>query len=195
MRLRQFLFPLLGILLAVVIALGALARWHRDSLSQSDLLTGSIPRVGDTLAAELPWLGEDGSKTDFAQLAKGSELVVINFWASWCGPCVLEMPSLLKLAATFGERGVKLVLVNVDDSPASVLAETKAKLKITQPVLIDPDGKLSDALGVRGLPLTFVVRTRDRQIMHVELGERNWMARSSQGDFERWLAAGSQANR
>lgn len=64
---------------------------------------------------DLPWVA-DATDADFAQVTKTSELVLVDLWASWCGPCRMVAPVLESLAARYAGR-VKVVKVNVDDNP------------------------------------------------------------------------------
>ena len=101
---------------------------------------------------------------DFAfQLADGryaklSDLkgrpVVINFWATWCGPCRLEMPELVKAAAA--NPDLVLLAANVQEARSQV-EPFAAEFNLRVPVVLDADGKLSRLYQVRGLPTTYFV--------------------------------------
>ncbi|MDW8426095.1 MAG: TlpA disulfide reductase family protein [Meiothermus sp.] len=91
--------------------------------------------------------GQTAKLTDF----KGKPLV-LNAWATWCGPCRREMPLLLKAAKANPE--VRFVFLNISDGPEAVRAfENELGLKIPN-VLLDPEAKLSDPLRIQGLPVT-----------------------------------------
>lgn len=81
--------------------------------------------------------------------------VVINFWATWCGPCRAEMPYLQHLADTYA-RDLAVVAVNMRESPAEVRAFVSA-YELHMPVALEPDDETLIAYDVRGLPLTYFI--------------------------------------
>jgi thiol-disulfide isomerase/thioredoxin len=80
--------------------------------------------------------------------------VVINFWATWCGPCRIEMPELLRAAEADPE--LVLLAVNLQEEMAAIIPFAEA-LGMTTPVVLDPAGEVADRFGVRGLPTTVFV--------------------------------------
>ncbi|OXM83041.1 redoxin domain-containing protein [Paenibacillus rigui] len=94
--------------------------------------------------------------------------VLLNFWGSWCGPCVNEMPKL-KEAYESGIAGVEVLAVNVGESKGTIL-EFAQKHKLTFPILTDPAGEAAEAYRVNGLPATFVVDA-EGQVKQVVPGE------------------------
>ncbi|HAJ35826.1 MAG TPA: hypothetical protein DCL15_09045, partial [Chloroflexi bacterium] len=80
--------------------------------------------------------------------------VVINFWATWCGPCRLEMPELMQAAAT--EPNLVMLAVNVQEAQTTV-APFAEEFAMTTPVVIDPEGVVQRLYEVRGLPTTVFI--------------------------------------
>ncbi len=80
--------------------------------------------------------------------------VVINFWATWCGPCRIEMPELLRAAAADPE--LALLAVNLQEDRAAVEPFAEA-LGMATTVVLDPEGEVADLFGVRGLPTTVFI--------------------------------------
>jgi thiol-disulfide isomerase/thioredoxin len=108
-------------------------------------------------APDTPFLdGRDNVRhfTDF----KGKTLLV-NFWATWCAPCIREMPSLDRLQARMDPERFQLLLVSQDrGGKAVVVPFLENRLKLPDlPVFYDPQLRLGRALGVRGLPSTYVI--------------------------------------
>jgi len=86
-------------------------------------------------------------------------VTLVNFWATWCPPCVHEIPSMNRLAAAYDPRDFAIVSVNFKESPAHVLAFMD-KIAVDFPVLIDPDGATAAHWRVFAFPSSFLV---DRQ--------------------------------
>jgi peroxiredoxin len=95
--------------------------------------------------------------------------VIINFWATWCGPCRLEMPEIQSLFAAHQEAGLVVLALNQDESPAQVEAYVQ-ELGLTFPALLDVGGRTARAYGLANtLPSTVVV-DRDGTVVAVHRG-------------------------
>ena len=89
----------------------------------------------------------------------GEQALLVNFWATWCGPCVVELPALETAAARLSERGILVVLVNVDRGGAEIAQPFLDKRQINTPVsAYDPNGEWARALKLRGLPTTLLIQ-------------------------------------
>ena len=97
----------------------------------------------------MPFTASDGQRTTIADF-HGTP-VVVNLWATWCTPCVAEMPAFDQVAGT--QAGVAIIGVNVGDTAAAATAFA-ADLGVTYPQYTDPDGQLSTALHATGYPAT-----------------------------------------
>ncbi len=85
------------------------------------------------------------------------QVVLVNVWASWCGPCRDELPLLVRTQRRFAAAGLRVVTVDTRDGPdaaRALLAETGATGLTT---VLDPDGRLAVSWGARGVPETFLV--------------------------------------
>lgn len=118
------------------------------------------PAPDFTLAAR------DGGKVRLADL-KG-QVVMINFWATWCGPCRQEMPLLAQLNTKYEPLGFTLLGVNVEPDSAAAVAWLKG-MPVTFPILFDTDSVVAGTFGVEGMPSTVFV-DRNGQVRYVHRG-------------------------
>lgn len=167
---------------------------RRDALIRAAL---SLPVLWPPLAraaagpAPVPWPAAKatpalvlpsgpGESRDLASLR--GRPVLLNFWASWCPPCVVEMPSLELLATRFEAEGLEVLAINYRETDAAVrrfIDQTSLSL----PVLRDRDGGAAKAFGVRIFP-TSVAIGRDGRAQFSVTGEVDWMGAQA----HRWLA-------
>jgi len=96
------------------------------------------------------------------------DVVMINFWATWCGPCRQEMPLLDDLYSRYGRVGFKLLGVNIDDDSRRAMQMVE-ELGVTFPVLFDESKDVSRLYQVEAMPVTVLV-DRGGTVRHVHLG-------------------------
>ena len=96
------------------------------------------------------------------------DVVMINFWATWCGPCRQEMPLLDELYTRYQRVGFNLLGVNIDDDSRRAMAMVN-ELGISFPVLFDEDKKVSKLYEVEAMPLTILL-DREGTVRHVHHG-------------------------
>lgn len=119
--------------------------------------TGSEPGtdVGSTMP-EYAAMNLDGSKFDLA--ARRDKVVLVNVWATWCGPCRYEIPELQALHERYSPRGLEVVGVSVDESGVESVREFVAEQKkMTYPVVLDAEGKITNLLDTSVLPTSVLV--------------------------------------
>ena len=95
-------------------------------------------------------------------------VVMVNFWATWCGPCRQEMPQLNRLYEKYKSSGFVLLGINVDDDTSNA-ASVAAKLGVTFPVLLDTDKKVSREYDLSTMPSTVII-DRDGKVRYVHRG-------------------------
>ena len=98
-------------------------------------------------------------------------VVLVNFWATWCGPCRQEMPHLNRLYEKYRSSGFTLLGVNIDEDPRAAI-ELARKLGVTFPVLLDTDKKVSRLYDMSAMPATIVI-DRDGRVRHLHRGYRD----------------------
>jgi len=99
-------------------------------------------------------------------------VVILNFWASWCRECRPEMPALERLHREFGARGLRVVGVNAREN-GDVVGRYARDLQLTFPLVLDPGGHVNGLYGVVGLPTTFLVARHGRAVAF-GVGPRDW---------------------
>lgn len=135
------------------------------------------PAGQPTPPLDLPTL--DGRRWRLAD-ARG-QVVVVNFWASWCQPCRAELPSLELLGQRHERDGLQVVTVNFRETDAA-LRRFLDQVPMELPILRDVDGAAARAWGARVFPTTAVVG-RDGRVAFTVVGELDWMG----ADVRRWL--------
>ncbi len=101
-------------------------------------------------------------------------VVVLNFWATWCAPCLREMPSLDRLQAALGEEGLVVLAVSLDRRGKEVVQPFLKKNDLARlAVFLDPRGALSSAFGLLGLPTTYLIDAEGRLVGAIQ-GPAEW---------------------
>ncbi|MBI4892178.1 MAG: TlpA family protein disulfide reductase [Acidobacteria bacterium] len=135
-----------------------------DSLRERLVSVGdSAPRFQVTTDA-----GRHISTSDF-----GGKILVVNFWATWCPPCVDEMPSLQAMAKQFEGRGVVVLGVSVDKNEANYKRFLQ-QAGISFPTARDPEADISAEYGTFKYPETYVIDQQGK-VRQKHIGPRNWM--------------------
>ncbi len=126
----------------------------------------ALPEIGFTNAE-----GRPHTLADFA--GRG---LVINLWATWCPPCVAEMPALDRLAATLERDNIQVLPLSSDRGGREVVQAFYDRTRVkTLQVWLDPRGAASRALGARGLPTTIIVDRAGQERARLE-GDAAWDA-------------------
>ncbi len=100
-------------------------------------------------------LNLDGSKFDLA--TKRDKVVLLNVWATWCGPCRYEIPELEKLHIQMAGKGLEVIGVSVDESGAKSVEEFVVNSAMTYPIVLDADGKIANLLQTSVLPTSILI--------------------------------------
>jgi thiol-disulfide isomerase/thioredoxin len=110
------------------------------------------------------------------------QVVLLNVWATWCGPCRDEMPSMERLHKELGPKGLKIVAVSVDAAPGAVAANGQAggdvaefarQLGLTFTIWHDPSGEIQRVYRTTGVPESFII-DRDGVIQKKVIGATEW---------------------
>ena len=101
--------------------------------------------------------GKTVKSTDFT-----GKVVILDFWATWCPPCVQEIPGFIELQKKYGNNGLVVVGVSVDDLAPEKVKKFTEKRKVNYPVVMYSGKIIRDFGGVAALPTTFVIDTKGR---------------------------------
>ena len=87
------------------------------------------------------------------------QALLVNFWASWCAPCIVELPALEAAAVQLKAESIRIILVNLDQGGAAVAQPFLDERSITTPLSVfDPKGEWARAVDLRGLPTTLLIK-------------------------------------
>jgi len=102
------------------------------------------------------------------------KVVFLNFWATWCGPCREEMPSMQRLYEAYADKGLEILAVNLMEDSRSV--ERFARdFGLTFPMLLDTQGRVGSTYGARAIPTTYLI-DREGYVIGAMAGSRDWFA-------------------
>jgi peroxiredoxin len=115
------------------------------------------------------------------------QVVLLNFWATWCPPCRAEMPSMHALYQEYREKGLEILAISSDVRGKEIVAPFIARLGLTFPVLLDPRNVVGSQLWVQGLPTSYVLDKQGR-VAGLEIGARDWNKAAIRRLLEQLLA-------
>ena len=156
-----------GCFVALVVLSGGNAVFAADLFAALDVTT---PRVRmEAPAFVLPDLdGHEIRLSDF----KG-KVVLLNFWATWCGPCREEMPDMQALWEKTRDKGFVILAVAADRGEKKPVVAFARELALTFPILLDPDGDVRNRYEVAALPMSYLIG-RDGRISGRVVGGKAW---------------------
>ena len=169
---QPFVWP--GALAAALLALlCALPRAHAASLEP---WSGSTP----------PFVLKDLAGISHDLATYRGQVVLVNFWATWCEPCRQEMPSIQRLRDKLAGKPFRAFAVNVDEPDARVQLFVK-QTRFDLPVLLDPNKTVTRSWNVRVLPVTYLIG-KDGRVRYRAVGDLDWSDEKIVGTISQLLA-------
>lgn len=143
-----------------------------DAGSGTPAAKRSVVKPGDT-APNFQLRDLEGRMVALSDLR--GKVVLINFWATWCGPCRVEMPAMEQLYRDYSRNDFEILAVSTDPQGVAVTRPFQQENRLTFPILHDAEYRIGLVYGARSLPMTFMV---DRQgiVRHQIFGARDWAA-------------------
>ncbi|AKT37032.1 thioredoxin [Chondromyces crocatus] len=151
----KFLYPAIAAFLALSALLG-LAVLPRLAPGGHSLVGKPGPDIVLPVAAN----GDAGARMQLRDLQ--GQAVILDFWASWCGPCAVQAPILERISRRYEKKGLVVLGINVDDPPA-VASQYAARKGLTYPILVDDERNASAHYGIDKLP-TLVVLDKEGKV-------------------------------
>lgn len=154
------------------------------SSRQAAAAAGTTPGCpANAPAANLDFTLKDMDGRDLKLASLKGKVVLLNFWATWCGPCMMEIPSFVALQAAYKNKGFQAVGVSVDDPPDKLPPFAK-EFKINYPLLVGQEREdIQEAFGgIFGIPISFLI-SRDGKVCRKQVGP------ASREQFESWIKA------
>ena len=154
--------PLALIVVVFVVAFGIYFGYHQARQNRSALRITKLGPAPDFALASL-----DGKTVRLSDLR--GKAVLLNFWATWCGPCKIEMPWFVDLQNQYGSQGLQIVGVAMDDASKEDIAKFAKDMGVNYPILIGKESVGDEYGGVPALPETFLIG-RDGKIVDKIVG-------------------------
>lgn len=121
--------------------------------------------------------------------AYAGHVTLINIWATWCHPCLQEMPSLERLYHVYGDRGFRVAAVSIDATDPEPVLDFVRRLGLSFDILHDRSGAIQQAYQTVGVPTSFLIDTHGR-IAYTALGAERWDSAENLERVDRLLAGG-----
>ena len=167
---KQIIFAVVVILGLIAIMFTPIGTFFKSNMEDNSHLAGSEVELTDS-DYDIDLIGHNGAKnTNLIDFKKSGEVVFINFWGSWCPPCVAEMPTIQKLYEAKRQK-VKFVLVAIQDKPKAFNPFLQ-KNNYTMPVY-EPNSPISNNMLPKVFPTTYILNKKGEIILK-ETKTRDW---------------------
>ena len=167
------------ILLFIIIFIGAILFFFEHFIEAPISITDvQIKKNFDEKKSSVGYLAPDFSlrnlKGNYESLdSYRGQVVVLNFWATWCAPCRVEMPSFEKLYRRYRSEGVAVLAVTLDKNAGPKIKSFVDEYELSFPILLDEEGEVEQLYPSMTIPFTYVIDREGRVVARVD-GAKNW---------------------
>ena len=137
---------------ALTLACGTTVGVSSDSTAEAASSGETIPLPDFTLT--------DSNGQEFTKASIEGQVVLLNFWATWCGPCKIEMPWFIDFQRKYKDKGFTVLAVSLDEDGWDVVRPFAEELKANFPILLGDDEMAEEFGGVVALPTTFIINKK-----------------------------------
>lgn len=172
------------IIVASLVALMGIGLWSARKQLATELFPLRIGNAAPSFTA-MPLAPNAEPKTiaDYA-----GEVLLLNIWATWCGPCRIEMPSMERLEQQLGPKGLRIVAVSVDVAGMeNAIKQFTEEMQLSFEILHDAPGDIQQIYQTTGVPETFIIG-RDGRLRRRVIGADDWDSPANIAYLERLLA-------
>jgi thiol-disulfide isomerase/thioredoxin len=164
------------VILATAAALGGLASCKEQSTVTASAASATAAAAPVAKVSSLPvigpapaWKMRDVAGREVTSDEYKGKVVVVDFWATWCGPCKEEIPGYIELQKKYADKGFVIVGVSLDQQGPPVVKRYAESMKISYPLVMGDDSVVAAFGGIDAIPTTFLI-DRDGQIRHKKVG-------------------------
>lgn len=172
--------PAVALAAGLALAAALPAQAHAPERHKFRLVTFNPPPA----AMPFELAGPGGSTLRLADFR--GKVLLLNFWATWCPPCVREMPSMEALYQKYKNRNFAVLAISLDEKGEAVVAPFVKKLKLTFAIALDVESRVSALYGARDLPSSFLIDPKGKVIAAAK-GERDWFSPEAQSYMDELL--------
>ncbi len=118
--------------------------------------------------------------------SKMPKVLIINFWASWCVPCLEEFPSLVKLYTNYSDKGLEVLAFNTDEKDqVKLIQKVKKKFKLNFPIIVDKSGKYISDFMINAIPVSIIFQKG--KVVKVSNGAMDFQSEEFKENLQNWL--------
>jgi len=159
--------PVILIVVAIVISLMLVFGIQKARHNTSSSSIGGVNKLQGQPAPDFSLASLDGKTVKLSDFR--GKAVLLNFWATWCEPCKIEMPWFVELQKKYGPQGLQVIGVAMDDASPKEIGDFAQKLSVNYPVLIGKEAVGDQYGGIPYLPSTFYI-SRDGKVVERVFG-------------------------